>query len=482
MTADLDNDGSQTPKSGPAKGTVVAWCVILLITLLIVGMQASESGPRADAGKLGQRLFEFQVQYMVGAATLLGDQTEGSLRQYLRVSKSAPRWRQLRVGILAGELLGPEAALKELRAIEESSQAESSQAESSQAGGGRAGDTATLDVLLRLYRDYSQDKLSAPSVSETERNQLQAQLGWFGQLALAPPGGEGPLRGEVVSAARKTFYAVVTGFVGVIIAGLLGLFVLIVFLALLFGDGLPEFSRSHGRGGVYVETVACWLLLFLALNLVGGAWFGAEAVISVSLFSLVGSLAAFAWPLFRGVGWGQLRVDLGWTLGRGLVREMGAGIGCYAMAILLVILSMLLTAVLLSLGSDGIEPGGAPVHPVARWLVDGSWWQRAQLMFLACVVAPILEETMFRGFFYRHVREATAAMSRWASVLLSGLITSVFFAVLHPQGLLAAPGIIGIGLAFAFMREWRESLLPAMLAHALNNAVIMMVLTTFLAA
>ncbi|MFO7907058.1 MAG: CPBP family intramembrane glutamic endopeptidase, partial [Pirellulaceae bacterium] len=450
-----------------AKGTVAAWCVILFITVRIVMLQASPPGAEAGEGKLSRSLFEFQVRYMVGAAALLGDQGDDALRQYLHDSESAPPWQQLRVGIVAGELSGPDAALKELRAIKESSQA----------GDTQAGDTATLDVLLRLYRDYSQDKMSAPSVSETERNQLQAELGWFGKLALAPPSREGPVRDQVVSAARKTFYGVLAGFVGVGLAGLLGLFVLIVFLALLFGDGLPEFSRSHGRGGVHAETFACWLLLFLALNMVGGAWFGSKAVIPISLFSLVGSLLALAWPVFRGVGWRQLRVDLGWTMGRGLVREMGAGVGGYAMAIPLVMLSLLLTLILLSVWSDGIEPGGAPVHPAARWLVEASWWQRAQLMFLACVVAPVLEETMFRGFLYRHVREATAAMNRWASVLLSALITSVLFAVLHPQGLLAAPGIIAIGLAFAFMREWRESLLPSMLAHALNNAVIMVALT-----
>lgn len=475
MAAEHDQDSLQAPKPRHAKGTVAAWCVILLMTVfMMVAMQSSQSqsAPRSGDGKLGQALFKFQAQYMVGAAAVLGDQADDALRQQLQDSEAAPHWQQLRVGIVAGELSGPEAALKKLRGIKASSEEARTQ----------AAETAVLEVLIRLYRDYSKEDRVAPSVRETDRKQLQSELGWFGKLALAPPGTEGPLRDQALSAARKTFYAVVMGFAGVAVVGLLGLFVLIVFVAILFGQGLPEFSRSEGRGGVHAEAFACWLVLFLSLNMVGGAWFGSEAVAAVSLFSLAGSFLAFAWPLLRGVSWPQLRQDLGWTMGRGLPRELAAGLGCYAMAIPLLMLGVLVTSILAGLWSDGVESGGAPVHPVARWLMEGSWWQRAQLAILACVVAPILEETMFRGFFYRHMREVTAAMSRGASVLVSALITSVFFAVLHPQGLLAAPAITAIGLAFAFMREWRESLLPSIIAHALHNTVIMVVLAALLAA
>ena len=89
---------------------------------------------------------------------------------------------------------------------------------------------------------------------------------------------------------------------------------------------------------------------------------------------------------------------------------------------------------------------------------------------------------MFRGFLYRHLREATGSMSRRAGVLLSAIVTSLLFAVVHPQGLLAAPAIVGIALALAFMREWRKTLLPSILAHALNNAVMMAVLIALLTA
>lgn len=470
MTTELDNLELEPPSSRRPTGTVVAWFIILLVPLFIIAMQMAQPGLQTGEGKLEKILFGFQFRYIVGAASLLGEQTEETLQRFLQSSESAPDWQKFRRGIVAGELSGPEAALKELRAVKKASEGHEPKGEAA----------STLNVLIEAYRDYTQEKFSAPSLSEEQRNTLRNELGWFGKLALAPPGTESPLREEVLSAARRTFYAVIAGVLAIGATGLLGLFVLIIFLALLFRDGLPEFRQSDGYGGIYAEAFACWLLLFLGLNLVGGAWFGTEAASSVGLFALVGSLLAVAWPLLRGIPWPQLRADLGWNVGRGWLREVPAGIGCYAMAILLVVVGMLLMSVLLKLLVDGIESGGAPVHPVARWLVDGSWWQRAQLMLLACIVAPILEETMFRGFFYRHLREATGGMSRSGSVLISALVTSVFFAVLHPQGLLAAPGITGIGLAFAFMREWRGSLLPSIIAHALNNTVIMVLLTTIL--
>ena len=46
------------------------------------------------------------------------------------------------------------------------------------------------------------------------------------------------------------------------------------------------------------------------------------------------------------------------------------------------------------------------------------------------------------------------------------------FAVIHPQGLLAVPALTAMGFGFALLREWRDSLIAPMVAHALNNGMI----------
>jgi len=474
-----DSDDLQAPRRHWA-GTAAAWVVILAASALMVGVQYVGPRPEPGDGRLGKAVFRFQSKYLVGAAQALGDRADEAVQPYLEPAQTAGEWQRVRVAVLAGELLGPDAALEILRAEKEPSQPE----EASQPAAEEEAKDGTKPsvILVELFEDYSQDELSAPSVSESQRRRLEEQLGWFGKLALAPPGSESPLRREAISAARHTFYTIIGGFVTLGILGLAGLFVLIVFLALLLGGGLTGLDLGSGNGGVYAEAFAFWLVLFLALNVAGGLWLGTEGLATVSLLALAVSLLAIVWPLGRGVSWQQLRQDLGWTAGRGLLREVFAGIGAYAMAIPLVIVAILLTSVAVGMGGNGAESGQMPVHPLAEWIAEGSWWDRVQLVLLACLAAPIVEETMFRGFLYRHLREATGSMSRRAGVLLSAIVTSLLFAVVHPQGLLAAPAIVGIALALAFMREWRKTLLPSILAHALNNAVMMAVLIALLTA
>ncbi len=61
-------------------------------------------------------------------------------------------------------------------------------------------------------------------------------------------------------------------------------------------------------------------------------------------------------------------------------------------------------------------------------------------------------------------------------MLFSALASSFVFAVIHPQGWLAVPPLMGLAFVFALAREWRGSLLPAMVAHGINNGIVMTVL------
>ena len=120
-------------------------------------------------------------------------------------------------------------------------------------------------------------------------------------------------------------------------------------------------------------------------------------------------------------------------------------------------------------------PGRLPTHPVVG-LAGGNWWVRLQIVIAASVTAPILEETMFRGVLYRHLREATRRWGFAASFLVSGLVNSFLFAAIHPQGLLAVPALMGLALGFTLAREWRGTLLPCMIAHGLSNGLVTLLL------
>jgi membrane protease YdiL (CAAX protease family) len=87
---------------------------------------------------------------------------------------------------------------------------------------------------------------------------------------------------------------------------------------------------------------------------------------------------------------------------------------------------------------------------------------------VACIFAPIMEETMFRGALFHHLRQ------RWGWAV-SAPIVALVFAMLHPQGWVAVPALGSIALVLAALREWRGSLIAPVAAHACNNFIVLTV-------
>jgi len=223
--------------------------------------------------------------------------------------------------------------------------------------------------------------------------------------------------------------------------------------------------------GQYVETYAIWLVLFQGLLLVG-AFCGELMPVSLGLvptllmFPL--SLVVLLWPKIRGVPWAQIRRDIGWTSGSGVLRECWAGCMGYLMAMPILVIGLILTIILMWLAGPGESVQGSS-HPVIG-LLQGDWWQRAQVLLLAVVLAPVVEETVFRGVLYRQLR-LSVQWSAGIGMLISALVTGVIFALIHPQGVLAVPALAALAVAFAFAREWRGSLIAPMIMHGISNGL-----------
>ena len=121
---------------------------------------------------------------------------------------------------------------------------------------------------------------------------------------------------------------------------------------------------------------------------------------------------------------------------------------------------------------NNFGPIDQPSHPIIDYLARGNWWTWVQVMIVACILAPIVEETMFRGVLYRNLREMT---NRWAftlSFLSSALLASFIFAVIHPQGLIFVPLLMALAFGFSILREWRGSLIAPMVGHAIQNGLV----------
>jgi membrane protease YdiL (CAAX protease family) len=113
------------------------------------------------------------------------------------------------------------------------------------------------------------------------------------------------------------------------------------------------------------------------------------------------------------------------------------------------------------------------VHPVVPILPGAGLELKVTIFVLAAIIAPIVEETMFRGVFYRHLREGTRKFGGVWSFLASALLTSFIFAAIHPQGWRGIPPLMGIAMGLNLAREWRGSLIPSMIAHGINNGLVM---------
>lgn len=85
---------------------------------------------------------------------------------------------------------------------------------------------------------------------------------------------------------------------------------------------------------------------------------------------------------------------------------------------------------------------------------------------LTCVVAPICEELLFRGYIF-------TALRNWHGTLLAALITGLVFGGVHygsaPALDLVPLAALGFGLCLLY--RYSGSLYPCMAAHSLNNSI-----------
>lgn len=336
-------------------------------------------------------------------------------------------------------------------------------------------------LLGELLADRGAGHTDLPSLDEDEREEIYELAGWLGAIALNPADGSDPARRssliDNLSIIPIVFGVVLVVLGGFCLGGLVGLIILLI--------RAKDRKAWHGfevpgpeGGGIYLETFAVWIALFLGYQylsayVIKAKWLSADLGTTVSLAGFFVSLLALAWPVVRGVSWRQVREDIGWTTGRGLFREsLGGGLGGYALALPICGIGFLLVLLLLQVQEYLLPDAPAPSHPAQALASSGDLWIVIQLYILACIAAPIAEETMFRGVLFRYFREVSHRWSLALSFLFSALATSFIFAAIHPQGLATIPALMGLAIGFCLIREWRGSLLAPMVAHGLNNFLI----------
>lgn len=445
-------------------------------------------GAQADPGDaVGLVLARLQATYLVGAAQLMGADAAPLYAQARTVLDAGTVAQRQRFVLVAAELAGPAEARRRLEDLD------------ARLGDPPVGPAPVLDeaqartqkLLHALYppelagaepgeaRRIARE--AAELLSPEERSQLEA-LGWFGELALP---------GEPRARALRTATGVAVVLIGVALAGgaalIAGLALLVVAIVLVasrrMASGLAPARAPHV---LYAETFALWLVLFMGLQVAIGAFSPPSLHMGLVAAAFPASLVALAWPVLHGASWRAVRHDVGLTLGGGVPREAVLGAAGYVATLpilgagVLVTLALIFLQGLLAPEPPTFAPAGGPAHPVIVEMGGSGVWPKLQILALAVLAAPLVEETMFRGVLYRHLRGATANLGRAASIVFGAAGNSFVFAAIHPQGALAIPALMSLATGMTLLREWRGTLLPSMIVHGISNGLVMCLLWALL--
>ena len=183
---------------------------------------------------------------------------------------------------------------------------------------------------------------------------------------------------------------------------------------------------------------------------------GLMAGLGVNYFAFAGTLFLL-WRIVR-VERGQSLRELGYSLGEGLT-DLGRVAGCYAAFCPLFLAASKGTQMVTRL--FGIKTHIQDVVPV--FVSEESWAAMAAMIILACLVAPVVEETFFRGFLQPVLR-------RWVGTHGAIMGTAVVFALVHRNVSVFLPVLV-LGVVLGYLYEKTQSTIASATLHALHNTV-----------
>jgi membrane protease YdiL (CAAX protease family) len=466
------HDGMGSSTSSCSRGyPLIAWLIVIALTMTVMGMHLLGSDATSEVEVAEQNVMDrLEGETALGMYQLQGKSAAAPTVIKFETGSMAQRLRGV---VLKGAMWDASEARGQLLEIE--AQVEESGYEPTES------ERATMQLLQQLYADPASDEHVA--LNDAQRTALVDQLGWFGQVALAYQSDDPSKRAEVLRPAKRIaaiLVVVAFGGIGAFVIGLILLVLMIIFLCMR--KVRHRFGPARPMDGLLAEAFALWLLCFLGLHLLLEAVLAINPYLEPHALGLTGVLHCVTaivvfWPVLRGARWNAVRHSIGWTRGMGFFAECGLGFAGWLMTLPLLGIGVLIMLLLMAItsgqgGGTGFEPASQPVHPIITAVADGDVWTILQVYFVAAMVAPFLEETVFRGLLYRQLRSASSAWPIVASIIVSTLIVSVVFAALHPQGVLAIPALAALATGMTLLREWRGSLVAPVIMHAWNNGLM----------
>jgi uncharacterized protein len=131
-------------------------------------------------------------------------------------------------------------------------------------------------------------------------------------------------------------------------------------------------------------------------------------------------------------------------------------------------LAIVLSSTVFSLLPQDMSSGRGTVDAVAGLVETVNPWIFANLLLVTGVLAPILEETVFRGFLL-------TSLTKYFSLPQSVALSSVLFAACH-FSLRDFPQLLALGMVMGFAYARSRNLLTSITIHAVWNSTVVVML------
>ena len=411
--------------------------------------------------------------------------------------KDGPLEQRLAYAVMLQEVLGPEEAIERLSEIDEAVEQEQARIKEVNPDAEdpefpTESQLKLREVVGQMFDRYANGNYGNEELAEEDRQLLTSKFGWVGTLAQTPKKSPNKkLRKELENEGTRAFTVAITIFIMGVLLVLAAFVALALIFAMMMLNQIYVRYRNDGKNSqIYIETFAIWIVLFFALqlglSLVGSLIGDPAAGMALSLVAFFGSLIVLIWPVRRGIPFRQVRKDIGWEINNPIEEVV---VGCFSYLALLIPMMMgLVVTTMLGAGlalmdaSSEFQSMGPAGHPIAEEIASGNLMTWLFVFLSACVAAPIVEETMFRGVLYRSLRESSGrSYPKWYSIAFSSVLGGLIFAMIHPQGLIGIPVLTTLAIGFSLVREWRSSLIGPMVMHAINNSVVTCMILILLA-
>ncbi|MCS7009199.1 MAG: CPBP family intramembrane metalloprotease [Chthoniobacterales bacterium] len=217
------------------------------------------------------------------------------------------------------------------------------------------------------------------------------------------------------------------------------------------------FFRGMGRREVRWELPEVMAVVMLVCFLLLGFALGEQEEEKVTVDLIVRGILSYIFLLFFIFCWfwfrkKEVRDYLGLTFGKTKLLD-------YFKWVLGVLPPVMFTQFLVTIFVGKVEAQAA-----IRFLAENSgWWERMLILLLAGVIAPVVEEILFRGWIYGVARD-------YGGKFAAMVVTSLLFALIHDQAMYFW-GLFVFGLMLVIIYEYTGSLWASVAVHSGFNMI-----------